>query len=246
MGLEHRLRAVVDIHGRPRCVWWRMRIHTPAAVAALLVLLLAVPLAACGGDDKSSSKSKQKQQKTTKGPVEPVAAINALSGRTTAVKLDKGFTKALKKLKVTPGVVGDARLTGGSVVFPITGGSVTAYKPGDVQPYVQGRIQHQGSGLSLKAGGKTVRLTNFVIDPGASLLTGDVSVNGKPAASATPLFFLDGSTLKPLKPTGYGAQLKGTTVKFKDESAKLLNQTFGVKDLAGGLKVGIATLKVAG
>ena len=51
------------------------------------------------------------------------------------------------------------------------------------------------SGLSLLAGGALVELTDFVVDPGASVLTGTVSVNGEVAAEGAPLFFLDGRTL---------------------------------------------------
>jgi hypothetical protein len=121
---------------------------------------------------------------------------------------------------------------------------VTYYKPGSVSPYVQGEIDHAGSGLSLTGGGKTVKLTDFVVDPGKSVLTGTVTVDGKQAAKSAPLFFLDGRTLQPLK-TGDGtATLQGTTVKLKDEAATLLNQTFGTDALKGGLVIGVATITV--
>ena len=96
--------------------------------------------------------------------------------------------------------VGTAELTkAGSLVFPITGGNVKYFEPGTVSPYVQGEIDHDGSGLSLTAGGTKVDLENFVVDPGKSQLTGKVSVDGKTAAPSAPLFFLDGRTLQPLK-----------------------------------------------
>jgi len=41
-----------------------------------------------------------------------------------------------------------------------------------------------------------------VVDPGASLPTGKVSVDGAVAADSAPLFFLDGRTLEPLKTEG--------------------------------------------
>ena len=77
-------------------------------------------------------------------------------------------------------------------------------------------IDHDGSGLSLTGGGKTVELTDFEVDPGKSVLTGKVSVDGKVAAESAPLFFLDGRTLKPLETNDNGtAELEGTTVKLK-------------------------------
>ena len=156
------------------------------------------------------------------------------------------FVEALGTLKLTPGTVGDAELTkAGSLVFPITGGNVKYYKPGTVSPYVQGEIDHEGSGFSLTGGGKKVELTDFVIDPGKSVLTGNVSVDGKEAAKGAPLFFLDGRTLEPLKANDNGtAVLEGTTVKLKQEAADLLNQTFGTDALKAGLVIGVAKITV--
>ncbi len=207
--------------------------------------LLALGIAACGEDAETSSAGSAVAQARTEMP-KPVAKIDELSGRSTAVKLDAGFVSALGSLGVAPGPVGDARITkGGSAVFPITGGTVTYYKPGSVSPYVQGRVDHAGSGLSLKAGGKTVRLTDFVVDPGRSVLTGTVTVDGKQAAQDAPLFFLDGRTLEPLQVRSNGtAVLQGTTVKLKAEAAALLNETFGIDDLQAGLVIGVAKITV--
>ena len=142
-------------------------------------------MTACS-EDSASSKPKRIDQ------------IDHLTGRTTAVKLDKGFLDALKSLELTPGVVGKAELTkAGSLVLPISAGNVTYFKPGTVSPYVQGNIQHDGSGLSLSAGGTEVELTDFEIDPGTSKLYGNVAVNNEPAVDHAFLFQLDGSTLKP-------------------------------------------------
>ena len=132
-----------------------------------------------------------------------------LTGKTTAIKLDKGFAAALTKLKLTPGVVGGAKLKKGSLIFPITGGNVTVFKPGEVSPYVIGQIQHVDSGLSLTAGGTKVALTNLNVDPGASRVYGDVKVNGKTAATSAYLFKLDGRTLKPLTTKGNRAIAAG-------------------------------------
>ena len=45
-------------------------------------------------------------------------------------------------------------------------------------------------------------LADFAVDPGKSVLTGKVSVEGQVAAEGAPLFFLDGRTLKPLQVSG--------------------------------------------
>ena len=108
-------------------------------------------------------------------------------------------------------------------------------------------IEHEGSGLSLEAGGKKVELMDFVVDPGASVLTGTVMLDGKEAAPAgTPLFFLDGRTLNPLEADEAKgtATLQGTTVKLKAEAAELLNSTFEIDALEEGLEIGVATITV--
>ena len=218
-----------------------MHLRTPAILAAAAALSFGA--AACGSDD--SSKASSSGSSSSSQP-EPVAKVDSLSGKSTAVTLDAGFVDALTQLKLTPSPLGDASISKQGVAsFPITGGNVKYYKPGTVSPFVQGKIDHDGSGLQLEGGGKTVQLTNFVVDPGASVLTGKVTVDGKEAAADAPLFFLDGRTLKPLEAKDNGtAVLEGTTVKFKDESAKLLNDTFGVDALKGGLEVGIAKITV--
>jgi hypothetical protein len=70
------------------------------------------------------------------------------------------------------------------VRFPITGGNVTVYAPGTANPYVQGRIEHDGSGLSLTKGDTEVRLTDVVVDPGnPATLSGKVSAGGQTSPS---------------------------------------------------------------
>src|SRR4051794_14673313 len=221
-----------------------MHLRTPAIIATAAALALGAT--ACGSDDESTTSSASSGSSGSSQQAEPVADIPSLSGKSTAVALDAGFVDALTQLKLTPSPLGDASISKQGVAsFPITGGNVKYFKPGTVSPFVQGKIDHDGSGLQLQGGGKSVQLTNFVVDPGASELTGKVTVDGKEAAASAPLFFLDGRTLKPLEAKDNGtAVLEGTTVKFKDESAKLLNDTFGVDALKGGLEVGVAKITV--
>ncbi len=216
--------------------------HLKRGLAALaLTALVAGPVAACSDDsDSSSSSSSSSSQKAPK----PVAAIDALTGQNTQITLDQGFADALTQLKLTPGVVGDAKLQDGALIFPITGGNVTVFKPGQVSPYVIGQIQHENSGLSLSAGGTKVELTNFNVDPGVSRVYGDVTVNGKTAVTNAFLFQLDGRTLKPLKTEGSTAVLEGTKVEISPDAATLLNQTFKTDAVTPDLLVGIAKITV--
>ncbi len=220
----------------------RSSIKTPRmmfAGLAVTALLAAPALAACSSTDNNTATT------TASAAATPVAKIDTLTGQSTAVKLDAGFLEALTTLKLAPGTVGTAKLTDGSLVFPITGGNVTYYTPGSVTPYVTGDIKHTGSGFSLTAGTTKVELTNFEIDPGTSKLMGDVAVNGTSAAKGAVLFDLDGNTLKPLQ-TGANntAILEGTRVLISADAAGLLNKTFKTDAVKPGTLVGIAKITV--
>ena len=211
--------------------------------AILMIGALSFAVTACGSDDSSSSSDE------SAASAKPVAEIDPVTGIDTKVTLDAGFVEALTSLKVTPGPVGKATISkAGVAAFPITGGNVTYYDPqSDFRPFVQGILMHDGSGLSLTAGDTKVELTDFVIDPGTSTLTGTVSVNGKVAAEDALLFNLDGSTLKPLISNSDGsATLEGTTVLLSEDAAGLLNDTFGITDLKAGLVIGISAITVKG
>lgn len=205
-----------------------------------LATVAALPLAACSSSDSAGTSSETKSSSVAK----PVARINALSGEDTAIKLDKGFTDALASLKLTPGVVDDAKLEDGSLIFPITGGNVTYFKPGTAKPYVIGQIQHEGSGLSLTAGDTKVELTNLNVDPGISRVYGDVTVNGKVAVTSAFLFQLRGASLKPLQTAGDTAILEGTKVFVSPVAAGLLNDTFKTDAVTEDLLVGVAKITV--
>ena len=213
-----------------------MRINKKAA-GLLVVGALAASLTACGGSSSNAS--------TAGAPASaaPVADIQNLSGKMTQVTLDPSFLAGLTALKLTPGLIGTGKLDGAVLTFPITGGSATYYTPGSRDPYVTGSIKHDGSGLTLTDGTTKVGLENFVIDPGGSVLTGDVTANGASVVKGAPLFFLDGSTLKPLvvNPDGT-AVLEGTTVSLTKAAADLLNKTFKTTALAEFFKVGIAKI----
>lgn len=217
------------------------------AVSVLAAGLLTGGLAACSSSGSNSSSSSTGSSSAA-ADTAPIADVASLTGKSTSVKLDSGFVSALTSLGLTPGTVGTATLDAstGTITFPITGGNVKVYKPGAVTPYVQGEIDHNGSGLSLTAGSTKVELTNFVIDPGNnSNLKGDVSVNGKSAAMGAKLFDLGGSSLQPITVDSNGvATLTGTKVVISSDAAALLNSTFKTTAVKQGLLVGVATLLV--
>jgi len=225
----------------------RSTISPKKLMVAGIALSAALGLGACSSDDATASDSSSSSSTQVARP-EPVASLPAIpAGGSTAVALDADFVAALGTLGLTPATLGDATLADGSISFPITGGTVTVFdKSSGYRPYVQGTLLHEGSGLSLTAGGTTVELTGFTIDPGTpARLFGNVAVNGQQAVASAPLFDLDGTTLNPISMDAEGnAVLQGTTVKLSPEAAELLNSTFGTDALQGGLVIGIATITV--
>jgi hypothetical protein len=211
--------------------------------AVVLTAALSLSLTACGSNNTKSATNGA----NTKADVKPVAALTNLTGESTAVKLDPMFVAGITSLKLTPGVVGTAKLTDGSLIFPITGGTATYYTPGSRTPYVESKIMHDGSGFSLTDGKTKVELTNFVVDAGTSTLTGDVSANGASVVKGAKLFFLDGRTLKPLDTTSEAGKgiLAGTKVELTKDAADLLNKTYKVTALKPFFPVGVAKITLA-
>jgi hypothetical protein len=216
------------------------------SAAAAMAAGLAITLAACGTDDEATNGDNGADATSS----EPIAAIDSLTGVQTAVTLDPSFLEGITGLGVMPATVGGATLDGdtGVIAFPITGGNVEYYDPnGPVQPYVQGLINHDGSGLQLTgANGTVVRLENFEVDPEGSVLFALVTVDGEVFAERADIFILDGSTLNPLaEGSAPGtAVLEGTTVSLTATAADALNTVFETDALAEGFLVGIAEITV--
>ena len=221
--------------------------------AAALAAGLALSLAACSDSDEDTATSGGSETETTEQvSQEPVAEIDSLTGVQTQVTLDPAFVEGITGLGLAPGVTGGAQFDGtaGTVAFPITGGNVTYYDPqSGVEPYVQGKIEHFQSGLTLTKGDTQVELSNFVVDPGESVLLGKVLVNGEPfpeSGEEVPLFFLDGRTLNPLEvdEAEGTAVLEGTTVSLTKTAADALNMVFGTDALTEFFPVGVAEITV--
>ena len=131
---------------------------------------------------------------TYNAATDKTTAISRLTGKSTSVTLDAGTAAALESLGVAVAPVGSASFDAatGTVSFPITGGfaaihSDLGYKPG----YIAGTVIHQASGLKFSKGTKSIEVTDFVVDPGNSILT--ATAGGK---SGIPLLDLDGTAVK--------------------------------------------------
>ncbi|GAA4678036.1 hypothetical protein [Nocardioides nanhaiensis] len=218
----------------------RTRTRTIAGVVG--ALLIAAPLAACSSEDEGSGSGGS----SSSSAPEPVAVVEDVKGQTTQVTLDQGFVDAITGLGLTPAAVGGGELVDGALRFPISGGNVTVFTPGEVSPYVIGQLQHEGSGFTLTAGDTEVTIGNLNVDPGVSRVYGDVLLNGDPVVSSAYIFRLNGSTLMPLEADADAgtATLEGTEVYVSDVAAQLLNDTFGTDAVTDQLLVGIAKITV--
>jgi hypothetical protein len=169
------------------------------------------------------------------------AAIPALAGGSTTVTLDPGTAQVLQqnKVSVAPAAPATASTNGGStaVTFPVTGGEAFVFPQKDI-PWIRGDVVHSG-GLTFSAGGKSLTVTDFIVNPGTSLLT--ATVNGK----QVPLFELDGRNVKVGTDSG-NTTLDGTIVRLSPQAADALNSTFGVSLFKEGIPVGTAHIVLMG
>ncbi len=211
-----------------------MRIRSKATGAALLAAL-ALFGAACGSDSSDSA--------TTSGTTDTVTAIPSLSGEGTSVTLDGGTAAALTSLGVAIAPTGSATFDAATstITFPITAGyaeihSDLSFKPG----WILGSIDHAGSGFSLTAGSTKVELSDFVVDPGNSVLYG--TVGGTPMV---PLLDLDGTNVKVGTENG-NVVLDGTVAKLTDTAAGALNKAFNVDAIKAGTPLGVVHLVAKG
>ena len=180
------------------------------------------------------------------GDAYPTATIAKLTGVGTQVTLDAATAGVLKSNGVSVAPVGPATATmAGSntvVAFPITGGHISLFDKSvqaNSTPWIQGEIDHSG-GLTFSAGGKEVTVTNFIVDPGKSLLTAAAG------GAQVPLLFLDGTNVAVSKDAAGHVLLDGTVAKLTQQAADALNTTFGVSLFKKDIPVGTVHLTAAG
>lgn len=202
--------------------------RTPIALLAAALVAIAPVSSALAQDDPQA---------------EPLASLENVSGGTTSLMLDETFTNLLNEAGLDLVGAGAAVIDGGTAQFPIAGGDLTVFEPGEVMPFVQGELRHSG-GLQIEAAStRVITLSDFRIDPDASRLLGDISVAGVQIVDDVPLFFLDGRTLEEFE-TGKAGQavLDGATVKLNRNAAALLNALLGTDALKEGMRLGTSRI----
>lgn len=203
-------------------------------VALAVVAASALTLAACGSS--SSTDSTSGTDVSSKSASELQAEFLTLKGTSTSVDLDANTLKVLADNKVVPTPIAPATVaTNGGVTsasFPITQGYVGVY-PTTTPDYVRGTISHSG-GLKFTAGGKSLDLTDFIVNPGDSTLSATVAGGG-----AAQILDLDGTNLKITQDAEGNTKLDGTVAKLSQVGADALNKYFGVSIFSKGIPLGV-------
>ena len=166
----------------------------------------------------------------------PAAQVEQLSGKSTSVVVDANTASVLQKNGVTVTPVGPATAdtsNGLSVSFPITNGFVAVY-PQTSLPFIRGLVSHAG-GLTFSAGGKSLTVTDFMVNPGNSELYATVGGSG----AVVPLLDLDGSKVAMTTDSAGMIHLDGTVAKLSATAAGALNATFGVTLFTAGIPLGV-------
>lgn len=207
--------------------------------AAALIAGVALSAAACSSSTAAPAASSQSQPAVA----DTITAIPSLSGVGTSVALDSGTAAALKSLGVSVAPAGTATFVASTstVTFPITSGYAEIHSDHSAKPgYILGSIEHDGSGLTLSAGATNVTLSNFVVDPGNSILYGTVGGQAK-----VPLLDLDGTNVKVSMESG-NVVLDGTVAKLTQTAATALDNAFKTTAVKAGLPLGTVHLVAKG
>ena len=196
----------------------------------------ALAAAACGSSSSSSttasasgtttaSTSSSKSSTTT-----TASAPATVVGKKTDVVVNPKVSASLKHAGIT--VTGVAPATAKTTwVFPINGGKI-------VVATLVGTVNDTG-GLTFSHSGKSVTLTNPLVNTSTKQLT--ATVNGQ----SVPIFNLNLASLK--RASGPHGTVVASDIKLTvtSQAASTLNSGLGVSTFTGGMKFGIATLTVA-
>ncbi|MGI9023210.1 MAG: hypothetical protein ACR2HV_08275 [Acidimicrobiales bacterium] len=209
-------------------------------VALAVVAASALALAACGSSSDTTSGTDVTSKTAASGMQ---AEFRTLKGVSTSVDLDAGTLKVLADNKVTPTPIAPATVaTNGGVTsasFPITQGYVGVY-PTTTPDYVRGLVSHSG-GLKFTAAGKSLDLTDFMVNPGDSTLTATVA-----GGDAAPILDLDGTNLKITQDADGNTKLDGTVAKLSQVGADAMNEYFGVDIFSKGIPLGVVHIVATG
>ena len=186
----------------------------------------AFGLAACGSSSSSTTKSSSTPAATSSSA--PATVI----GRSTSVVVNPAITAALKHADITIAAVPPASAkTHTLLIFPTSSGQIATAT-------VTGTVYDTG-GLTFSHAGKSVKLTNFVVNTSTKQLTAEVG------GQQVVVFDLNLASLK--RATGPNGTVVGSDIKLttSPQLASSLNSGLGVTTFKGGQNFGTLTLTIA-
>ena len=211
------------------------------AAAGAFVGVLGWVGAACGSTSPPRAVGRPGPTPSARAPVDTVFAITALTGVGTTISIDPSTLSALTSRGVTPSAYGTAKLVGTSVGFPVTSGYIEFHSDRKHVPdWIEGSIEHDGSGLTLTKGSISITASDFVVDPGNSMLYATVA--GHPGI---PLLALDETDVKVSAQNG-DAVLNGIKAELTGPAATALNGAFSTAVVQPGLVLGTVRLVASG
>ena len=174
-------------------------------------------------------------------PASATTAGTALKGGTTTVTTGPGIAKTLLRngilpVATAPGRQGFGFGRGGLTVsfsFPVTGGAVDLGT-------LAGTIEHRGGIVFYNLrNGKRIKVSHFVIDTAAGVLTARIN----DTSIRAPIFDLDLSAAT-VSARGNTVRVGNIDVTLTDVAAGALNAALGTSLFAGGLDLGTARTRL--
>ena len=211
-------------------------------LSAITVIVAAgLVVAACGAGSSSSAASGSDTSSsstaatggTSSSPSATTRYTSAKAtviGRSTHVVVNPAISAALKRADITVTAIAPAAANT-TLLFPVSGGQI-------VVATLAGTIDHTG-GLTYSHSGKSVTLTNFVINTITKRVTATVGGQSKP--------IFDLNLAPPRRVSGPRSKVVASTIKLTvtSQAATALNSSLGVSTFRAGMNFGIARLIVA-
>jgi hypothetical protein len=205
-----------------------------SAVAVIVAAGLVV--AACGSSSSSSNGSSSSTAATsdtssnTSTTTAYAPASATVIGKSTDVVVNPAVSAALKRAGITVTAVAPATARP-TLLFPVSAGQI-------IVATLVGTVDHTG-GLTFSHIGKSVTLTNFVVNTSTKQLTATIG------GQSMPIFDLNLAALK--RASGGHRTVVASNIKLTvtSQTATALNSGLGVSTFEGGMNFGTATLTVA-
>jgi hypothetical protein len=204
------------------------------AIAVMVAAGLVVAACSSGSSGSNTSSGSTAATSGTSSSTPPAItyapAQATVTGKSTDVVVNPAVSAALKQAGVAVTAVAPATAKT-TLLFPVSGGQI-------VVATLVGTVDHTG-GLTFSHSGKSVTLTNFVINTNTKQVTATVG------RQSMPIFDLKLASLK--RASGPQGTVVASNIKLTvtSQAATALNSGLGVTTFKGGMNFGIATLTVA-